>query len=406
MMTSLNYMAFIVPIFFAAVGIEAWILKRQGKVSYQDYGDLISNISIGLADRLMSLFVTGLFASTYYWIDAHWAIWEIGREPWIWVLLLLATDFVWYWYHRLGHEVNLLWAAHIVHHQSEQFNYTVSARITLIQSLVRHVFWCVLAVVGFEPGMIITMLTVHGAYSFFTHTRMTGRMKWLEYVFITPSLHGVHHASNPEYLDKNYGDIFVFWDKMFGTFQQETVEPVFGLTHPLRSHSFLWQHFHYFLELGEALRRAQGWRARMAMLFGKPAHVDPAIRPVLERLWLAARQPKPAPRGHYRRYVNAQILLGALSLFGFWLFFAHISLSSKVFFSLLFVLTLINCGALLEQRRWIFLAEYLRLLVLVAWIGWIWESVALGLLLTALVSAVWSMLPTKRWYYGLIYASA
>jgi len=136
------------------------------------------------------------------------------------MLLLLATDLVWYWYHRLGHEINILWGAHIVHHHSEDFNYTVSARITTLQSIVRNVFWSILPFAGFQPGMVIVILVIHGTYSFFTHTQVIGKLGWAEYIFITPTHHGVHHASNPKYLNKNYGDIFVFWDKLFGTFQR------------------------------------------------------------------------------------------------------------------------------------------------------------------------------------------
>ena len=140
-------------------------------------------------------------------------------------MMLLATDFVWYWYHRLGHEVNIFWGAHIVHHQSEEFNFTVAARITTLQAIVRNVFWCILPFIGFHPNLVMTILVVHGVYSFFTHTQILEKQKWLEYIFITPSLHGVHHASDEKYLDKNYGDVFVFWDKLFGTFQKEEEKP-------------------------------------------------------------------------------------------------------------------------------------------------------------------------------------
>eukprot|EP01136_Pigoraptor_vietnamica_P037122 Opistho-1_new@104650 len=119
--------------------------------------------------------------------------------------------------------------------------------------------------------MVIIILTIHGTYSFFTHTRLIGKLGWLEHVFITPSLHGVHHASDELYLDKNFGDVFVFWDKLFGTFQKEIHQPTYGLTHPIKSHSFLWQHFHYYLELIAACKQVNGHHKKLMILFGHPA---------------------------------------------------------------------------------------------------------------------------------------
>lgn len=115
--------------------------------------------------------------------------------------------------------------------KAKKFNYTVSARITTFQAIIRNVFWCLLPLAGFHPTMVFATLVIHGAYSFFTHTQLIKNLGWLEYIFITPSLHGVHHASNEKYINKNYGDLFVFWDKVFGTFQkeEEEIKPVYGL---------------------------------------------------------------------------------------------------------------------------------------------------------------------------------
>ncbi len=107
---------------------------------------------------------------------AHYALIDLPNQWWVWFVLLLFTDLIWYWYHRFSHEVNILWAAHIVHHHSEDFNYTVSGRITVFQALIRNIFWCFLPLIGFPPYMVITILIVHGAYSFFTHTRIIGKL--------------------------------------------------------------------------------------------------------------------------------------------------------------------------------------------------------------------------------------
>src|SRR6478609_4559998 len=254
----IDYAAFAIPAFFLFLGLEYVAAIKQNRKDIFKFDSSIANLSIGIAERLINLFLTASFYGVFVLVYDHYALFQIPNHLIVWVTLLFATDLVWYWYHRMGHEINLFWAAHIVHHHSEEFNYSVSARITTLQALVRNAFWIVLPLAGFHPSMVMTILIVHGTYSFFTHTQIIGKLGWLEYILITPSHHGVHHASNEKYLNKNYGDLFIFWDKMFGTFQREEEKPVYGLTHPLKSHSFLWQHFHYFLELHYAVAHQYG----------------------------------------------------------------------------------------------------------------------------------------------------
>src|SRR6188768_2621757 len=145
----MNFAAFIVPAFLLFVGLEWWLARRKGRGDIYVYESSASNISIGIAERLLSFLITGGFYSLFVFVYDHFRLFTIPTHWSVWILLILATDLVWYWYHRLGHEVNLLWAAHIVHHQSEEFNYTTSARITIIQAVVRNLFWCFLPFLGF-----------------------------------------------------------------------------------------------------------------------------------------------------------------------------------------------------------------------------------------------------------------
>jgi alkylglycerol monooxygenase len=361
-MEKLNYLAFAMPAFFLFVWLEYKAAQRKKRPDLFKYESSVSNISIGIAERLLNLFVAASFYQLYYYVYDNYAIWDIPANWMVWIALILATDFVWYWYHRLGHEVNIFWAAHIVHHHSEEFNFTAAARITTIQAVIRTAFWCLLPLAGFHPTMVITMLLVHGAYSFFTHTQVVARIKWLEYVFITPSLHGVHHASDEKYLDKNYGDMFVFWDKLFGTYQAEEEAPKYGLTHPLKSYSFLWQHFHYYFEIAESYRRATGFKAKWKAIFGSPARMDQDIRPELEKKFLQCRSLQ-LRQLRFKGYLALQIALCTLMLMWFTFFFAYQGIADKVFTLIFILLTLVNCGALLEQRRWIYYLEYARLLL-------------------------------------------
>lgn len=364
---TLNYLAFAIPGFFLFVFIEYKIAQHQKKSLVFKYESTVANFSVGIAERLLNLFIAASFYQIYEWVYTNYAIFNISSAWYVWVILLLATDFVWYWYHRFGHEINFLWAAHIVHHQSEEFNLSAAARITTFQAIFRNVFWCILPFIGFHPNMIITILLIHGAYSFFTHTQLVGKLGWLENIFITPSLHGVHHASDDKYLDKNYGDVFVFWDKIFGTFQREEEAPRYGLTHPLKSYSFLWQHFHYYLEIGEAYRRAVGFKAKWNAVFGSPALMDQNIRPILERKFAQNKKNK-SGKNRFKIYLNIQLILVVVVLTLLTLNFNVFSIVDRTLIAILMLLTLINIGALIEQRKWIYYLEFIRIILLSAYV--------------------------------------
>ncbi len=356
----LNPMAFAVPLFLIFIGIEYRAARRKKKA--HRFNESIANLNVGIAERITDLLTTGAFFSVYSWLNQHAALFTIQASIVNWVVLFLATDLVWYWYHRFGHEVNLLWSAHVVHHQSEDFNYTTSVRITFFQAVFRGLFWAILPVLGFPAHMITALLLVHGAYPFFTHTETIGRLGWLEYFLVTPSHHRVHHSANPQYLDKNYGDVLIVWDKLFGTFKQEKEPPVYGLTVPLNSYSFLWQHFHFALELYTAVAREKGWKNKVRMLFGRPDHIDPRIRPTLERRF-SFRNTQPAQSRLLQRFITIQTTCTLALVFGVILCSPQMLPRQVIFFSVFILLSLINTGAMMEQRSWVFGIDYARLCV-------------------------------------------
>lgn len=400
--------ASVIPAFLFFVGLEYYISRRMNRTGTYTYATSVSNINIGIAERLLNLLITAGFYQLYVAVHDRAALLNIPVNGYTYLLLLLMTDLVWYWYHRLGHEINLLWAAHVVHHQSEEFNLTVSARITTLQALIRNLFWCVLPFIGFHPYQVIVVLTIHGGYSFFTHTQLIGKLGWIEQVLITPSHHRVHHASNEKYLNKNYGDIFVFWDKLFGTFQKEEEAPVYGLTHPLRSHHFLWQHFHYFMELIVAAQHARGVRGKLRVFFGRPEDLDPDIRQQVEARLFRQRYPvagKPVSR-LLKGYIALQLcILLVILVFTSWNY-ASLSPFTVLFGVMLTLLMLVHCGALLEQQHWAYQLEKVRMVVLAAYFlltGISQASVVTLLILLVLV--VYSG-PLQALYVRLLYPSA
>jgi sterol desaturase/sphingolipid hydroxylase (fatty acid hydroxylase superfamily) len=394
---NLNWLALAIPFFLLMIGLEYGVAKAMKKVYFR-FNDSVANICVGIAERLLDLFTVGAFYGVYEYLHRYYALLNIQPSVWTWVALFFATDFVWYWYHRLAHEVNLFWAAHVVHHQSEEFNYTVSARITVFQAIIRTGFWAILPVIGFPAGMITTLLLFHGLYPFFIHTRTIGKLGILEYILVTPSHHRVHHASNPQYLDKNYGDVLIIWDKLFGTFAPEVEEPVYGLTKPLRSYSFLWQQFHALLELIEANRRTSGVWAKSQLLFGPPDRIDGQIREQLATRFFIATHPLTLVQSitRLRGYVVGQII-GLLSLlFGLTLFEHQIPVLWQAIMALFILLTLVNCGAILEQRQWVIHLELARLIVL-----WTFLYIATGDPILIVLAYIGSLI--QRVYFNFLF---
>jgi hypothetical protein len=252
------------------------------------------------------------------------------------------------------------------------------------------------------------MLLVHGLYPFFIHTRLIGNLGILEYILVTPSHHRVHHASNEKYLDKNYGDVFIIWDKLFGTFRKEEggEEIRYGLTHPLESYSFLWQHFHFLAELLITVKRTKGFTAKWKVFFGRPDKIPAAARRKASQAFRIFKVNTPVEKP-LNKYVVWQMAFTIAGLFVFILLEPNIGAYEKTAISLIIFLTLINCGAIMEQKRWVFYLEFIRIilagLALVIVFPNLWLINALliaGCLLLYYFSRV------KNYYFKLVYTGS
>ena len=191
-------------------------------------------------------------------------------EWWTYALLFFADDFAYYWFHRIHHEVRVFWASHVVHHSSQHYNLSTALRQTWTP-MTSLPFWAVLALLGFQPWMILTQQAISLIYQFWIHTERIGRLPApVELVFNTPSHHRVHHGSNELYLDRNYGGILIVWDRMFGTFQGETERVRYGLTQNLRTFRPTRVAFHEFAAIARDVRRAANWRHRLGYVFRSP----------------------------------------------------------------------------------------------------------------------------------------
>ncbi len=181
--------------------------------------DSVTDLSCGILQQVVEVFLkTALFAG-YAWLFAAHRLFDVPMDAaWAWAACFVGQDFLYYWFHRWSHEVGAGWAAHVVHHQSEEYNLTVALRQGALQPAFSWVFYLPLAVLGFPPAMFLAVSSFNTLYQFWIHTRLIGRLGPLEWVLNTPSHHRVHHGRNPRYIDRNHGGTLIVWDRLFGTF--------------------------------------------------------------------------------------------------------------------------------------------------------------------------------------------
>lgn len=250
------------------------LYQRKYQIKLYNLADSIVNAACGISERTFSIFLDSALFVVFSFLYQHVAVWKIPNTLANWFLLLVVMDFVWYWYHRWGHVTRFLWAIHSLHHQSEEYNISVGFRISIFQTIMRSAFWMVLPVLGFTPEAIFSVLVFHGVYQLPLHTRVIPRLGFLEYILVTPSTHRVHHGVNEQYLDKNYGGVFVIWDLMFGTYARETEPVEFGITEKTGRLDFIRAHWHGFIQAFDALKFGKGITGKIARFFGKPGGDD------------------------------------------------------------------------------------------------------------------------------------
>lgn len=222
------------PAFMVLVFFEKWYGWYRGRDTYRNM-DLISSLSSGITNVVKDVLGLSVSILSYGWLVEHLAIWKVESTLLIYFIAFMALDFSGYWVHRLAHEVNLFWNKHAIHHSSEDYNLACALRQSISSFVNLFTFFLIpAAIFGVPAEVIATVAPLHLFAQFWYHTQHIGKMGWLEYIIVTPSHHRVHHALNKEYMDKNHSQIFIFWDKLFGTFQEEleTVPPVYGISRP------------------------------------------------------------------------------------------------------------------------------------------------------------------------------
>ncbi|MFN6177769.1 MAG: sterol desaturase family protein [Flavobacteriales bacterium] len=359
----MDYIALAIPLFFVLMGAElAWSAYTHRKV-YR-FNDFVANLGCGIGSQVVGAFTKTLIFAAYLWTYDHARLFTLERSVLTWIVAFLLVDLLYYWFHRLSHEVNFLWAAHIVHHQSEEYNLSVALRQSWWQGLFSWWFYLPMAVLGIHPVVIVTVGAFNTLYQFWIHTKAIGKMGPFEWLFNTPSHHRVHHGSDPKYIDRNHAGTLIVWDKLFGTFQREEEEPVYGITTPLSRWDPLTANFHYWGDLFRLAAQARTWGDKLRV-FTKP----PGWRPAYLGGYAG---PVGKDRHTYRKfdtrvpaavggYVAMQFTL-LLVVTTFFLFrHGDLGATRQWANGALIVVWVMNMGLLMEGRRWAAGAEVLRM---------------------------------------------
>jgi len=244
-----NLIYYAIPFFILTLIIEI-IVSAKEKVNVYETKDAITSITMGLGNVLLGIISKGIVFTILIIIYNNLKFFTIPFVWWAWVLIIILEDFAYYWFHRISHENRFFWASHVVHHSSQKYNLSTALRQTWTGSFLSFVFWLWLPLLGFHPVMILAQMSISLIYQYWIQTELITKLpNCVEAVLNTPSHHRVHHATNPQYLDRNHAGIFIIWDKWFGTYEPEIEKPIYGLTENIGSFNPLFVAFHEWIEL-------------------------------------------------------------------------------------------------------------------------------------------------------------
>ena len=363
---NVNPIVLSIPIFFILIGVELLVERFTHQKLYR-LPDAIANLSCGITSQLSGLFLTIFGIGVYQLLFEKFAFFTLDNSAWwYWVVLFFLVDLAYYWGHRMSHEINLFWGGHVVHHQSEEYNLSVALRQSSFQVVWTFAFNLPIALLGFKTFDFALISAFNTLYQFWIHTETINKMGWFEYFFNTPSHHRVHHGRNPKYIDKNHAGTLIIWDKLFGTFQPEEERPTYGITKPINSWNALWANVSHYAEMSKDLKRIPYLSDKVKYLFKKPGWLPDYLggyRAAPEVDKSSYKKYDTPSFVQLNRYVLFQYVLCVIGT-AFFLFNAgKFSLSEKGLFAVLICWVVVNCGVLFENRSWVRMAEWIRIVL-------------------------------------------
>ena len=262
---------FAIPAFFVLIIIEYFYGLYIGKNTYR-LNDTVTSIAIGMISRFPVMLNLGVQSVIFVYISSYLNLELLSvKNPFTWIIAFLLYDLSYYWMHRMHHEIKILWATHSVHHHGEDFNLSTALRQTSTGWLWKWIFYMPMIMLGVPGEVFVTVAGVNLVYQFWVHTKHIGHLGVLEKIFITPMNHGIHHAKNKEYIDANYGGVFIIWDRMFGTYipERSDIKPVYGTATPLSSWNPIWANFQVFSIMVKDTIKTKSWKDKVKVWFAK-----------------------------------------------------------------------------------------------------------------------------------------
>ena len=362
---TINPIGVAVPFFFLFMGVEFFVSWRKKRQVYR-LNDTLVNLGCGVGDQSLGLVTKILTVSIFAAVYEHVRLftWS-GSSIWLWTLGFIGVDLCFYWYHRFSHRANVGWAAHVVHHQSEEYNLAVALRQPWFSQLFSWVFYLPLAILGVPTEVYLISISFNLLYQFFLHTRLVQRLGVFEWFMNTPSHHRVHHGINEKYLDKNYAGVFIIWDRLFGTFQVEEEEPDYGVLKPLASWNPWVVNTAPVISLFKRSLGMSRWKHKLWVWVSPPAWI-PGEGEVLPTF-------PPEGRGYDRDdpkvhgYLTLQLFPLVAYMTWVLLFASQFRLPIQLALIAFLIASMVSWSALIERRRWSVSFEGARLgLILVA----------------------------------------
>jgi len=355
-----NDIALAIPFFLLAMAGELLWAWRRGRKVYR-LADAVADLGCGVGQQVAMVFLAGWLLAVYGWMAERAALVRFpAGSLWPWILAFLWVDVAYYWWHRLSHEVNLLWAVHAVHHQSEDYNLAVALRQAVLSVVTSFPFYAPMALWGVPTAVYVAAVSFSTLYQFWIHTELVGKLGPVEGVLNTPSAHRVHHAVNPGYLDRNYGAVLIVWDRLFGSYAEERERPVYGVTHPLRSFNPAWAQLQPWAEVAAKARRLRGLD-KLRIWWRSPSW-SPGGEPLPGEAEVQAR-PRHEPVVSRGRRLYALLQFAPLVALTFLMLLGQSSADPRLLAAggLFTLWTLAAVGGLLDGRRWALPVEALRL---------------------------------------------